>query len=213
MTTELAIDVVSDFVCPWCLIGATRLEQALAALPEIDATVTYHPFLLAPELPIEGVDLRAHLRAKYGADPETMFARVESAAKESGIPLDFAKVTRFASTVPAHTLTRHALRSGTQRALARAIFEAYFLASQDIGDPDVLAVIAAEHGLTRDRARSLATDETEHAATRALAEASRRRGITGVPFFVLGGKLAISGAQPVETMKRAIERASASPAG
>ena len=82
----LPIDVVSDIVCPWCFIGARRLEQALAPLaPEVSAKITYRPFLLDPSTPTEGTDLRERLRTKYRVDPSTMFARVESAARASGI--------------------------------------------------------------------------------------------------------------------------------
>src|SRR5580658_347341 len=118
----LSIDIVSDVICPWCFIGARRLDQALASLTEpITAEVSFHPFLLDPKTPPEGADLRERLRAKYGVDPERMFARVEAAARESGIPLDFSKVRRTPSTVAAHTLLDAAYPKGTQHALAGAL--------------------------------------------------------------------------------------------
>jgi predicted DsbA family dithiol-disulfide isomerase len=204
---SLSIDVVSDVVCPWCLIGSRRLEQALAELPDVKATVVFRPFLLDPTAAPEGGDLRERLRAKYGVDPEVMFGRVEAAAKDSGIPLDFAKVRRWASTVGAHTLLRHAIAKGTQPALARALFDAYFLEGRDIGDASVLASIAEAHGFGADEATALVTDAAELAATKAEAVAASRRGISGVPFVILDGRLAVSGAQPVATFKAAIERA------
>lgn len=203
----LSIDVVSDVVCPWCLIGVRRLDLALEALPDVEAEVRFHPFLLDPSTPEEGEDLRERLQRKYGMEPETMFARVEAAARESGLPLDFTKVTRSVATARAHTLIRHALERGTQGALKRAILAAYFLEGRDVGDVDVLAEIASGHGFDEEEARALLRDDQELRATRAAASAVASQGISGVPFFILGRRLALSGAQPVEVMKEAIERA------
>lgn len=203
----LSIDVVSDVVCPWCLIGVRRLDLALEALPDVEAEVRFHPFLLDPSTPEEGEDLRERLQRKYGMEPETMFARVEAAARESGLPLDFTKVTRSVATARAHTLIRHALERGTQGALKRAILAAYFLEGRDVGDVDVLAEIASGHGFDEEEARALLRDDQELRATRAAASAVASQGISGVPFFILGRRLALSGAQPVEVMRDAIERA------
>lgn len=169
--------------------------------------MTYRPFLLDPSTPKEGADLRERLRAKYGADPEKMFASVEAAARSSGIPLDFSKVRRTPSTIAAHTLLRHAIDKGTQAALARALFEGYFLEGRDIGDADVLAGIAGAHGFEADEAIRLVRDEGELARTREEAGEAAASGVRGVPFFVLGGRLAVSGAQSVEVLRGAIGRA------
>jgi predicted DsbA family dithiol-disulfide isomerase len=201
----LTIDVVSDVVCPWCLIGVVRMEQALAAC-EVEGTFRFHPFLLDPTTPDEGVDLRERLEKKYGVPAEKMFGRVEAAARESGIPLDFAKVTRSVATARAHTLLRHAAEKGTQHALKKAFLEAYFLEGRDVGDVDVLASIASEHGFDEEQARAIAMDEAELRATRAEAASLASSGIDGVPFFIIG-QLAFGGAQPLETMKKVIERA------
>jgi predicted DsbA family dithiol-disulfide isomerase len=205
---QLDIDIVSDVICPWCFIGSRRLEQALAPPPDgVEVGVTYRPFLLDPSTPKEGADLRERLRAKYGADPEKMFANVEAAARSSGIPLDFSKVRRTPSTIAAHTLLRHAIDKGTQAALARALFEGYFLEGRDIGDADVLAAIAGSHGFEADEAIRIVRDEGELARTREEAAEAATSGVRGVPFFVLGGRLAVSGAQSVEVLRGAIGRA------
>jgi predicted DsbA family dithiol-disulfide isomerase len=204
----LSIDIVSDVICPWCLIGVRRLDQALDSFPEpVDAKMAFHPFLLDPSTPAGGADLRERLRAKYGVDPDKMFGRVEAAARESGIPLDFAKVRRTPSTIAAHTLLGHALAKGTQRALAGALFSAYFLEGKDIGDPAILGDIAITHGFERDEAIRLTTDASELTRTRAEAAASAARGITGVPFFVFGGRVGVNGAQSVDVLRGAIGKA------
>jgi len=206
----LRIDVVSDLVCPWCYIGTRRLEQALDTLGGQDApVVSYRPFLLDPSIPPEGVDLREQLRKKYGGDPEAMFGRVEAAAHETGIPLDFAKVRRMVSTIGAHTLLRHAAPRGTQRALATALFAAYFLDGRDLGQPAVLASLAVSHGFATDEAISLIGDASERRRTREDADESERRGVEGVPFFMFGDRLALAGAQPLKVFRSTIKRASA----
>ena len=203
---SLSVDIVSDVVCPFCLIGANRVRQALEAEGVTSAEVSFHPFLLDADIPEAGVDLRERLRAKFGGDPESMFGRVEAMAKETGIPLDFAKVRRYPSTVAAHTLMRHAMAKGTQTALAYALFDAYFLEGADIGDPEVLAALAAKHGFEEGEARALLPDAAEANATKAAAEDAARQGIRGVPLVIFGGELAVSGAQPVEAFRQVIQR-------
>jgi predicted DsbA family dithiol-disulfide isomerase len=204
--TAIPIDVVSDVICPWCFIGTRRLDQALEALPGVEATVAHRPFLLDPSTPAGGTDLRERLRAKYGVDPETMFPRAEAAARSSGIALDFSKVRRTPSTVAAHTLLRHAIAKGTQHALLRALFEAYFLEGRDIGDVGVLATLAAPHGFDVDEASRIARDEGEQRETREEAAEAKAQGVTSVPFFVFDGRLAVNGAQSPEVLREAIQR-------
>jgi predicted DsbA family dithiol-disulfide isomerase len=203
---SLRIDVVSDVVCPWCLIGKRRLERALAARPEVEATVVYHPFQLDPSTPAEGADLREHLRRKYG-DPEPMFRRVEAVAREDGIALDFSKVRRSVNTLRAHTLARHALARGTQLAVVDALFLAYFVEGRDVGALDTLVAVGEANGFTRAEVERICESPEELAATRREAAELARQGVSGVPFTIVGEKVAISGAQPVAVFEQAIARA------
>ncbi|WAS98363.1 DsbA family oxidoreductase [Nannocystis punicea] len=200
------IDVVSDIACPWCFIGIERLERALAET-KAAATVTLHPYLLDPDGPDSGTDLRARLRQKFGGDPTPAFANVERAARETGIPLDFEKVRMGYPTLRAHTLLRHAEARGTQRALSRALFAAYFLEGRNIADPAVLAGIAAPHGFSGEEAMKLTSDPQELAQTRQEAEHAARSGVRGVPLFIFDGRTAISGAQPEAVFREAIRKA------
>lgn len=204
----LTIDLVSDVVCPWCFIGTKNLETAVASLG-VETKLTFRPYLLDPSTPRAGEDLRERLRRKYGADPEQMFARVEQAAKNSGITLDFSRVRRSCSTVDAHTLLRHAIERGTQVALAKALFSAYFQEGRDIGDRAVLTELSAAHSFDPDSVEALLSDE-ERSSTRAEALALAEQGISGVPFFIFDERLAVSGAQPAAVLKSAMEQALAS---
>jgi predicted DsbA family dithiol-disulfide isomerase len=202
----LTIDVVSDVMCPWCFIGARRLQEALASMTDVRATVRHVPFLLDPSTPVGGVDLRERLRVKYRMDPESMFGRVEDAARSSGIPLDFRRVRSSYPTVAAHTLLRHAEAKKTQHALLDALYCAYFLEEKNVGDVHVLADIATAHGFTKEEALGLITNEEQLAETRREVADVSAQGVSGVPFFIFNECVAASGAQTPEVLKKAIEQ-------
>lgn len=208
MARTLKVDIFTDVVCPWCLVGSARLDRALATLSGgVEVDVENHPFYLDPNTPEEGVVVADMLREKYGRDPKEMWARVEAEAAKSGIALDLSKQPRMYPTAKAHTLTRLARPLGTQHALANAIAEAYFLDHRQINDDEVLAGLGAAHGLDVDTARAAINDEAQLAVTAELATQAAQQGISGVPFFVFNGKLALSGAQPEEVIGEAIARA------
>jgi predicted DsbA family dithiol-disulfide isomerase len=208
MPPSLAIDLFSDIVCPWCFIGATRLEQALSRLAgEVEAEVCYHPFFLDPGVPKQGVSVPEKLRKKYGVDPKQLWARAEGAARESGLPLDLSLQSMMYPTDAAHTLLRHAHAKGTQPALAKAFFHAYFIDAKNIADESLLAELATPHGFTREEALELAHAEAELELTREEALSAARGGIRGVPFFIFDGRLGVSGAQSVEVLVAAIRKA------
>jgi predicted DsbA family dithiol-disulfide isomerase len=208
MKVSLAIDVFSDVVCPWCYIGTTRLEQALAGMAgELEAEVCYHPFFLDPAAPATGISVPDMLRKKYGVEPKQVWARAEAAAAESGLTLDLSRQPMMYPTNAAHTLLRHAHGKGTQGQLAKALFDAYFQQARNIADEQVLADIAIEHGFTRAEALELAGCPEELELTREEAIGAAQGGIRGVPFFIFSGRLAISGAQSVTVLQAAIRKA------
>jgi predicted DsbA family dithiol-disulfide isomerase len=205
MTKTLKIDVFTDVVCPWCVVGSARLDKAIAALPDdIDVVVENHPYYLDANTPEEGVVVADMLREKYGSDPTAMWARVEGEAKKAGVELDLSKQPRMFPTKKAHTITRLAKPLGNQHELANAIANAYFLEHRQINDDNVLADIAVEFGFDRGDALDAMNDENELAITEQLATDAAAQGIRGVPFFIFGEKYALSGAQPDEVFDRAL---------
>jgi predicted DsbA family dithiol-disulfide isomerase len=214
MAAKLKIDVFTDVVCPWCLVGSVRLDKAIAALPaDIEVEVENHPFYLDPNTPNEGVVVADMIRTKYGRDPKDMWARVEGEAASSGIALDLSRQPRMYPTKKAHTITRLAKPLGTQHALANAIAESYFLDQQLINEDGVLADLAVAHGFERDAALRLMNDPAELAVTEELAIAAARQGISGVPFFIFNQQFAMSGAQPEAVFRQALDQALNAPAG
>lgn len=213
MLPNVTIDLFSDIVCPWCYIGAKRLELALAGLTEeLTAEICYHPFFLDPALPKCGTSLPEKLRKKFGVEPQQLWGRVEGAARESGLELDLSLQPMTYPTDAAHTLLRHAHAKGTQLALADAFFRAYFVEAKNIADEALLASVAAEHGFAHDEALELATCPTELELTREEALSAARGGIRGVPFFIFDGRFAVSGAQHVSILQAALRKALERPA-
>jgi len=208
MSRTIKVDLFTDSVCPWCLVGAERLDQAIAALPDdVVVEVENHPFYLNPNTPPEGVVVADMLREKYGHDPKEMWARVEAEANSSGIALDLSQQPRSYPTQKGHTLVRLAKAKGTQHALANAIAWAYFMDHKLINDDAVLADIAVEHGFTREEALRTLADPEALRETHELAIWASQQGIQGVPFFIFDGKFALSGCQPQEVFGRAFEAA------
>lgn len=207
MSKTLKIDVFTDVVCPWCLVGSARLDQALARLDaDVDVIVENHPFYLDPTVPPEGVDVGEMLRAKYGRDPKEMWERVETEAANAGISLDLSKQPRMFNTAKAHTITRLSKANGNQHELANAIADAYFLEHRQINDDNVLADIAAAYGWDRGDALDAMNDADMLKATEQLATDAAAQGIRGVPFFIFGGKYALSGAQPDAVFDQALAK-------
>ncbi len=204
---RIEIDVYSDFVCPWCFIGSRRLQRALESFAHLEVVTRHHPYLLYPNVPVDGIELRASLAQRYRQNPERMFEPVEAAGRKAGIPLDFSKVTRVYSTVDAHTLARHAELKGAGRAFPDGIFTAYFLDGRNIADRNVLVDIAVSHGFTKAETHAILDDVGERRRTRDEADQSTRSGVRGVPHYVINGREAVSGAQVPSVFHGAIDRA------
>jgi predicted DsbA family dithiol-disulfide isomerase len=207
MPSSITIDLFSDVVCPWCYIGATRLEQALAAMTtELQAEVCYHPFFLDPSLPRSGISVPDKLRKAYGVDPKQLWGRAEAAARESGLTLDLSLQPMMYPSDAAHTLLRHAHPKGTQATLAKAFFQAYFQEAKNIADATVLADIAQRHGFGHAEALELSQAPAELELTREEALGAAQGGISGVPFFIFDGRFAVSGAQSVSVLQAALRK-------
>jgi predicted DsbA family dithiol-disulfide isomerase len=208
----MRIDVFSDVVCPWCFIGKRRLEQALAQAALMDAEIHWHAFQLNPDLPPEGVDRREYLETKFGPGAlERIHARLDEAGKSAGIDFQFDKIQRSPNTRDAHRLLWLAGNQGKQDALKEALLKTYFMEGRDIGDPAVLADVASQLGLEGDIRAWLASDAGKREVQEDLAQAARLQ-ISGVPFFIFEGRIALSGAQPPEVFLQALDAVAKTPA-
>jgi predicted DsbA family dithiol-disulfide isomerase len=204
----MRIEVWADVVCPWCWIGETRLYHALEQRPDVQAEVVWRPFQLQPDLPPEGTPWDEVVRTKFGG-PErarAMFQHVANAGAADGLEFDFERIAAHPNTRDAHRLVLLAQEAGIGREMAEALFRANFQEGRDIGKTGVLADVAAQVGLDRDRvARFLGGDQLGRVVDESQAEA-QSLGVNGVPFFVIDGKYAFSGAQPLETFIAVLDR-------
>lgn len=196
----VTVDVISDVICPWCYVGKRRLEKAIALSGRQDVRVRWHPFQLNPRMPMGGVDRMAYRTAKFGSWERSLAldAQVAEAGRGEGIAFAHHKMLRTPNTLDAHRLIRLADTDGVQDAVVEAVFRAYFTDGRDIGDRAVLLDVAAAAGLDRGRAETLLAGAADLDAVRREEAEAQRRGVTGVPFFVINGTVALSGAREPE---------------
>ncbi len=212
----LAIDIISDVVCPWCFVGKRRMEAALRLYRErggAEPKLTWHPFQLNPDMPPEGVDRDEYVRRKFGAERAgQVYGRITAVGMEVGIPFDFAKVTRQPNTLAAHSLIALAIDAGKQDAVVEAFFRAFFLEGRDLTSAETLAETAVGAGLDEDDVKAFLGSADARAHIEAEDKQARAIGVEGVPFFIFNRRLAVSGAQAPEVLLEAMLEAEKEPA-
>jgi len=196
------IDIFSDTICPWCFIGKRRLERALAERPQPSLTRRWRAFQLNPDMPPEGMERSQYLAMKFGgaANAKSVYAQVEAAGESEGIAFAFERMTRTPNTVDSHRLIRFADAKGVDNAVVQALFDAYFLRAEDIGDRDVLVEAGRIGGLDPDEVREYLASGAEAEAVRAEDNAARQAGISGVPCFIFNRQHALAGAHTPEVL-------------
>ena len=215
---RLSVDIVSDIMCPWCIIGWLKFEQVMAHFAgRLDFRVQWHPFELNPDMPVEGEDAADHVMRKYGISAEQSHAntgRMAGIAADLGLTFNRGPEFRMRNSFDAHRLLTWAgalevpeqeSATGVQTALKLALFRAHFTDNRDVGDAQVLADIAASVGLDRARAAAILAGEEFGEMVRTEEAYWVDQNITGVPAFILGGRMLISGAQDPEVFIRVIE--------
>jgi len=196
---KLAIEVASDVVCPWCYIGKRRLEKALDLLKdEFEVEVRWLPFQLNPDLPAEGIPRADYRKAKFGSleRSKQMDARVIAEGKGEGIDFAFDRMETQPNTTQAHRLIALA---ENQNAVVDALFRAHFEEGRKIGDPKVLAEIAAQCGVQGWPQKAQDVSQLE--------EEVRELGVSAVPTFIFERRHGVSGAYPPEQLAEALRQA------
>lgn len=201
------LDIISDFVCPWCYLGKANLETAIAARDGHPFALRWHAYQLDPTIPPEGLERRGYLEAKLGGADKVAAAheRLTEMGRQAGINFRFDLITRAPNTLDAHRLTRWAAAEDSQTRVATELFRRYFEAGEDISDPEVLTDAAGAAGLDPVGIARLLAGDADRAEVLAEAREASETGVTGVPTFILGGRYAISGAQPPETWAKVMD--------
>lgn len=212
----IEIEVIFDTVCPWCYIGKRRLERALEMRPEGEVRLRWRPFLLNPEMPPEGLDRQMYLVKKFGS--EARVRRIYGAIAEAGetVEIDFAfeRIDKTPNSVDSHRLIRFADAEGLGEPAVEATFQAFFLDGRDIGNRGVLFDIATDLGLDVGAVGEHLASDADVEAVHEENTQAHRLGINGVPAYLFGGRMVISGAQEPAVLARMIDaaRAGAAPA-
>jgi predicted DsbA family dithiol-disulfide isomerase len=208
---KLHIDIVSDVVCPWCIVGYRQLEKALQA-SGTDYELHWQPFELNPDMAPEGQNLREHLAEKYGASKEQSQEnrlRITQAGAELGFEFSFADDMRMHNTFNVHQLLHWADQQGHMHDLKQALFVAHFTHRRNLSDNNVLADVAAEIGLNRDEALAVVADQRFANEVRATEQSWISQGISGVPAVIFNRRHLVTGAQGVENYTRILEQLAA----
>ncbi|MGB3245479.1 MAG: DsbA family oxidoreductase [Sulfitobacter sp.] len=202
------IDIVSDVMCPWCIVGYKQLEQALGRVG-VGAYIRWHPFELNPAMPPEGQNLVEHIAEKYGssrAQSAENRKRLTDLGADLGFTFAFDDNSRIVNTFAAHQLLDWAQEHGLQHPLKMALFDAHFTAGMDVSDPDVLAQITGTVGLDAGQAADVLASGSHAEQTRARQEFWTSRGISGVPSMVFDGRYMLTGAQGADTYAQMLHK-------
>ena len=219
---NVAIDIVSDFVCPWCFIGKARLKAATALVlekhPQTRFQFNWLPYFLNPDTPTAGEPYRAFLEAKFGGARavDKMHENVTEAGRDDGVSFDFARIAKRPNTLRAHRLLYRAQSLGHRpaeiEALVDRLFGAHFQRGEDIGDIATLAAIAAECGEVEAEVAAYLESDEDTKKVGALAAKAGKLAVDGVPFFIIERRLTVSGAQTGVLLTAAILQAMQAPA-
>ncbi|CZF81071.1 DSBA-like thioredoxin domain protein [Grimontia celer] len=209
MTDKIKIDIVSDVVCPWCIIGYKRLEKAIDELGmQENIELEWQPFQLNPHVGSEGENLREHLMGKYGMsreDSDRNRQNLTNLGQELGFQFTFFDEMKTLNTRDAHILLEYAKEQGKQTALKLRLFDAYFSEKQDISNRDTLAKLLEESGLSAEEGIAKLEDAK---AAKSFADAQnywRGLGVSSVPTIVFNRESAVTGAQPVDVLKQILK--------
>jgi predicted DsbA family dithiol-disulfide isomerase len=211
MSEPLRVDVVFDFVCPWCYIGKRRLEGALkvwkAEHPgDPEPVVRWLPFQLNPDIPAGGISRREHMERKHGPagpSPEKQ-EHVAALGRRLGLAFELDRITVQPNTLDAHRLSGCAQRQGWQDEMVEALFRAYFMQGISLNDHEALAGLAATVGFDWGQVAAYLASATDVQAVEQLELEARTAGIDIVPFFVFNGKVTVSGAHEVRVLLEAM---------
>ena len=201
------VDIVSDFVCPWCWLGYKQFLQA-ADKTKPRPNLSFRPYMLDGTVPEEGADYREYMKTKFGDKPDSrwkaMREHLEAAGPDAGIKFDFKAITRRPNTLNAHRLMRWAQGQDLGPACAEHLFRAYMENGENIGDMDVLCRIAGDIGMDAELVRELLSTDKDKVDIQNEILFFRGLGVSGVPTFIYAGQMAVTGAQPPETHREVL---------
>lgn len=212
MQDKLKIDIVSDVMCPWCVIGYKRLESAIQSLGLEDSVeIEWQPFELNPDMPAHGENLRAHIERKYDTTPKAsaeVRRNLTALAAEEGLVFNFFDDMRMVNTLELHVLLEYAAEQGMQHDLMMQFYADYFTLQKDMSDRAVMADALAAVGLDATEGLAKLDDPEALQQVRAHEAQWQKMGISSVPTFVFNRRSALNGAQPKEVFEQVLSELS-----
>jgi predicted DsbA family dithiol-disulfide isomerase len=205
---SVKVDVVSDVVCPWCYIGKHRLEAARALVPDVEVAINWRPYFLNPWIPRQGIDRQTYLETKFGSAERyaAIAERVAAAAAMEGLTYAPDKISRQPNTIDCHRLILWSRSASDPAKVKQRLMELYFAEGADLSDPRVLIQAASDCGMDGDLVRQLLAGDADLDRVESEATSAKEAGIDGVPCFIFGGSVIVTGAQSPEYLAHAIER-------
>ncbi|OEF23549.1 DsbA family oxidoreductase [Vibrio rumoiensis] len=202
MNDKIKIDIVSDVVCPWCIVGYKRLEAAINELGLQDRVeIEWQPFELNPDMPVEGENLRDHVLRKYGAereDSDKARANISALGAEYDFEFDYFENMKMVNTRDAHMLLDFAHEHGLQHQLKQRLFAAFFTEHKDVSDRNILLEEAQKVGLDSVVTKSALNDADRYRRVVEQEMFWQQQGISGVPTVIFNRSSAMTGAYPQE---------------
>jgi len=203
----LNVDIVSDVVCPWCVIGYGRLKKVLSKLScQIDVNVRWHPFELNPNMASDGENLRQHLAAKYGTTLEGSIkarAMLTELGKDLGFIFNYFDDMKMLNSHECHQLLLWASKTDKQTELAMAMFEEFFTHKGNFSHESLLKLVS-NVGLDVEQAKYVLVNQSYSSNVRSIENKWAQRGLSGVPAFIFNDSVIVSGAQEVEVFESVI---------
>ncbi|MEG4285883.1 DsbA family oxidoreductase [Microcoleus sp. A006_D1] len=205
----LTIAITSDFICPWCLVAETRLNQAIEQLNSpVEIQRIWYPFELNPEMPEAGMDRKTYRSQKFGSweYSQALDAKTVQATQADGIAFRYDLMTITPNTLKAHRLTWFAGKQDKATAMAERILKAYFTEGQNIAEVETLANLAAEVGIDAEAAKAFLLSDAGIQEVQELKRLAIAQGVRGVPYIRIGQEV-LSGAQSLDVFLSALQNA------
>jgi len=197
----LKIEIVSDVVCPWCVIGFRNLKKAIEELEnELSFKISWKPFELHPEIPDNGYDKELYMQQKFGSNRgKGVYDEIVSIGKDLEFDFNFSKTKRIPNTFLAHRLLWYAEQKNVQNELSEVLFYAYFTNGEDVGSIEVLKKIACKVGLDKSEVTTFLESDKGVKEVENQELDSIERSIGAVPTYIINDQYLIQGGQQPET--------------
>ena len=204
------IDILSDPICPWCLIGKTFLDRALEARPNHNFKLEWHPYMLNTTMQSSGMNRTDYLTTKFGSkkNAEKVYLNIKKTALEHKIQINFDAIKRTPNTLNAHRLIHWAGLEQKQNSAVDLLFSEYFVNGNDISNENILINIANKIEMNKENIGQSINSDEDLQNINARIQNAGEKGVNGVPCFIINNQYVLQGAQSTELWIKVIDEIS-----